>query len=362
MKKPFNPKLLPLETENEIKLRTTNKLIEARLKIKEFDILLEKSPVGEIVLNLFLLNESVQSTKIEGTQATFVDIIESKVTGYKSQDLQEVQNYIEALETGRELLKTIPISTRLFNSLHKILLKDSRGASRNPGEYRRIQNFIGPTNKIEDATYIPPEPQHINSLIGNLEEYINGDISVLDPLLKSAIIHAQFESIHPYLDGNGRLGRVLIMLYLLENKVISQPSFFISEELEKNKFKYYTLLNNLRSDNPKWFEWIEFFLDSAIKQADKYLAKLKAVDEYYAKAINFASDNNIHINYINVIFEKIVLTSKDFEGRVDVSYNTINKNINKLVDAGFLYADDKKRNKVYRAYDLLVRFDIGILY
>ncbi|MGL5568662.1 MAG: Fic family protein [Cetobacterium sp.] len=179
------------------------------------------------------------------------------------------------------------------------------------------------------------------------------DCNTLDALLKAAIIHAQFETIHPYLDGNGRLGRVLIMLYLLETKVISKPSFFISEELEKNKFKYYTLLNNLRADNPNWLDWIDFFLDSAIKQADKYLGKLKAVDEYYSKAINFASDNNIHINYVNIMFEKIVFTSKEFEGKIDASYNTINKNINKLVQGKFLYADDKKRNKIYRAYDLL---------
>ncbi len=354
MKKPFYPKMLPLSIENDVKIKIMEKLIEARLKIKEFDILLEKSPIGEIALNLFSLNESVQSTKIEGTQATFTDVIEAKVTGAKSEDLQEVQNYIEALKIGQDLLRSIPISTRMFHKLHKILLKNSRGSNRSPGEYRKIQNFIGPNEKIEDATYIPPEPQNISDLIGNLEDYINlNDCNGLDSLLKAAIIHAQFETIHPYLDGNGRLGRVLIMLYLLESKVISKPSFFISEELEKNKFKYYSLLNDLRTDNPNWLDWLEFFLNSAIKQADKYLVKLKAIDEYYSKVINFASDNNIHINYINIMFEKIVFTSKEFEGKIDASYNTINKNINKLVQAKFLYGDDKKRNKVYRAYDLL---------
>lgn len=354
MKKPFSPQILPLSLENDIKLKTIQKLIDARLKIKEFDILLEKSPVGEIALNLFSLNESIQSTKIEGTQATFSDVIESKVTGAKSEDLQEVQNYIEALEIGQSLLKSIPISTRMFHTLHEVLLKNSRGSNRSPGEYRKIQNFIGPNEKIEDATYIPPEPQNIDNLMSNLEYYVNSDdCNTLDPLIKAAIIHAQFETIHPYLDGNGRLGRVLLMLYLLETKVISKPSFFISEELEKNKFKYYALLNNLRTDNPKWLDWLEFFLDSAIKQADKYLNKLKAIDEYYSKVINFAADNNIHINYVNIMFEKIIFTSKEFEGKIDASYNTINKNINKLVQANFLYVDDRKRNRVYRAYDLL---------
>lgn len=354
MKKPFTPKYLPFENENEIKLNTSDKLIEARLKIKEFDILLEKSPVGEIALNLFSMNESVQSTKIEGTQTTFTEFIESKVTGETNKDIQEVRNYIEALSIGTELLKTLPLSTRLFNELHKIILKNSRGANRSPGEYRKIQNFIGPTNRIEDASFIPPEPQKIEELIRNLENFINErETSKLDYLIKAAIVHAQFETIHPYLDGNGRLGRVLIMLYLLEMKVISKPSFFISEELEKNRYKYYALLNGLRCDTPNWEEWILFFLDSAIKQSEKYLEKLKKVNEYYEKMIKFAADNNIHIEYVRIIFEKIAVTSKDFQEKIDSSYNTINKNISKFVKARFLYSDDRKRNKIYRAYDLL---------
>jgi Fic family protein len=353
-KKPFKPKDLPLEETNQIKVELINKLIKVRLKIKEFDMLLERSPVGEMAMSFFSMNESVQSTKIEGTQATFSDVIESNLTGKTNDDLQEVKNYIEALEMGKELLRTYPISTRLFHTLHNILLKNSRGANRTPGEFRRVQNFIGPTNKIEDATYIPPEPQMIDGLISNLESYINySDDDSLDPLLKAGIIHAQFESIHPYLDGNGRLGRVLIMLYLLDSKVISHPSFFISEELEKNKFKYYSLLNDLRTDKPEWLPWLEFFLDSAYKQAEKYSEKLSQVEELYNNAVRYASDENIHISYIEAMFSKVAFTAKDMENIVGTSYNTVNKNIKKLVEGKFIYADDRKRGVSYRFYDLL---------
>jgi len=353
-KKPFKPKDLPLEEKLQIKIKLINKLVKVRLKIKEFDMLLERSIVKDMAISFFSMNESVQSTKIEGTQATFLDIIESNLTGKTSDDLQEVKNYIEALEMGKELLRTYPISTRLFHTLHSILLKNSRGANRTPGEFRKIQNFIGPTNKIEDATYIPPEPQNIPELISNLENYINfNDDESLDPLIKAGIMHAQFESIHPYLDGNGRLGRVLIMLYLLDSKVISYPSFFISEELEKNKFKYYSLLNDLRSDQPKWLPWLEFFLDSAYKQAEKYSEKLSQIEELYNNAVRYAFDQNIHINYIDTMFSKIAFTAKDMEKTIDSSYNTINKNIKKLVEGKFIYGDNKQRGTSYHFYDLL---------
>jgi len=353
-KKPFIPKDLLLEEKSQIKVELINKLIKVRVKIKEFDMLLERSPVGEMAMSFFSMNESVQSTKIEGTQATFSDVIESNITGEVNDDLQEVKNYIEALEVGRELLRTYPISTRLFHQLHSTLLKDSRSAHRTSGEFRSIQNFIGPTDKIEDATYIPPEPQMVDELISNLENYINySDEDSLDPLLKAGIIHAQFESIHPYLDGNGRLGRVLIMLYLLNSKVISHPSFFISEELEKNKFKYYSLLNDLRTDTPKWLPWLDFFLDSAYKQAEKYSEKLSRVEELYDRAVRYASDHNIHINYIEAMFSKVAFTAKDMEKTIGASYNTINKNIKKLVECKFIYADDKRRGVGYRFYDLL---------
>ncbi len=145
------------------------------LKIQEFNTLLERSVVSESAIMYFSMHESIESTKIEGTQATFNDVMESEITGSKSNDVQEVVNYFEALNHGAERLKALPISTRLFHELHSIILKNSRGQNRSPGEYRKIQNFIGPTADIKDATYIPPEPQLVDGYISNLENYINSD-------------------------------------------------------------------------------------------------------------------------------------------------------------------------------------------
>lgn len=353
MKKIFYPNFLPLKLNNEILLKLYKKLVKARNKTTEFSVLLERNVISEDLVWLFSLNESIQSTRIEGTQATFDEVMEADITQKHSSDTIEVLNYLDALNTGEKLLKSIPISTRMILELHKEILKNGRGKNRSPGEYRKIQNWIGSTKKIEDASYIPPSPDKINEYMSNLEKYINDDTDDIDPLIKVAIIHAQFESIHPFLDGNGRVGRVLIMLYLLDKKVISKPTFFISEELEKNKFKYYSMLNNLRNDKPKWEEWISFFLDAVIAQADKNIDKLRKVELLYEEMTNFAQTNNIKQQFIKTIFKKPIFKIKTLEQDLGISYSASKSNILKLLESGKIYTNDRKRNKLYFFTDLL---------
>lgn len=354
MKKSFCPKLLPVELNQDEIIEILKVETEARVKIERYNQLLIKSVIQEEILMMFSIDESIQSTKIEGTQATFDDVMEYEFTGEKKKDVQEVLNYIEALSAGSEMLKTYPLSTRLFLKLHEIILKDSRGQNRSPGEYRRIQNFIGPNNRVEDASYIPPEPNKINYYMSNLEEYMNNNIQDLfGPVARAAIIHAQFETIHPFLDGNGRLGRILIVLYLLEQKLIQSPSFFISQQLEKNRYKYYTLLNNLRNDHPKWKEWIIFFLNASVDQCDYYINKLHQIEELHAGLGGYAAQNNVRQDLIGYIFKRPVFTTNDVQKELGISYNAARSNINKLVESGKIYADDRKRNKIYRFYDLL---------
>lgn len=353
MLKPFEPQFLPISLANEDIIHLYKLATETRVKIERFNLLLERSPVSEAALMFFSLNESIESTKIEGTQATFSDIMEAEITGRTNNDIQEVNNYFDAINHGKERLNVLPISTRLFHELHSIILKDSRGENRSPGEYRKIQNFIGPSNSIKDATYIPPEPSKIDLYMSNLEKYINEVDDDLDVMIRVAIIHGQFETIHPYLDGNGRLGRMLILLYLLDKKVISKPAFFISEELEKNKYKYYGLLNNLRVKDPKWKEWIEFFLISSIKQADKDIDKLRRIEELFMSMLKYADENGIREDIIFFAFRKPLFTIKDAVSTLSISYNTAHKHVKKLLETGKFFGDDKQRNKIYRFYDLL---------
>nr|WP_279229888.1 Fic family protein [Serpentinicella alkaliphila] len=246
------------------------------------------------------------------------------------------------------------MSTRMFLRLHKVILRESRVKTRSPSEYRKVQNFIGPTTKIEDATYIPPEPQFVTQYMSNLEKYINDEFEDnFGVLSRAAIIHGQFETIHPFLDCNGRLGRILIIIYLLDKKVITHPTFFVSEELEKNKYKYYVLLNGLRTENPKWKEWIIFYLHASIKQAEKYIAKLLDIENMYNILIDFAKKVKISLDTILFIFKKPIFTVNGMKDDLGISYNIAKRYTNKLLESGKIYADDKKRNTIYRFYDLI---------
>ncbi|WP_096203281.1 Fic family protein [Bacillus sp. FJAT-45350] len=183
-----------------------------------------------------------------------------------------------------------PITERLIRDMHKELMRNARGSTSSSSEYRKIQNFISPTKHIKDASYIPPEPQLMGEYMANLERYINGhpyqstEEEPLHPLFKVAIIHAQFESIHPFLDGNGRLGRILIVLYLLQSKLIDSPFFFLSEELENEKFKYYAMLNGVHTigrNKPDWKSWILLFLEATIRMAKHQYEKLDQAEKLY---------------------------------------------------------------------------------
>ncbi len=281
MNSPYTP--FNLHIENLININEfINELLEANKLIGVYQVLLSKSKIDpNLLLTPITLQEAIQSTKIEGTQVTLDDMLEYEADySNKNTDVEEVINYSMALRSGADLLKRIPISSRLIKEMNKILLSgEVRGNSRSPGEFRGIQNFIGSQGcTIQTASYIPPEPQVVPDCMSNLEKYINEHTDNLNDLIRIAIIHAQFETIHPSLDGSGRIGRILIPLYLYDRKLISSPNFFISESLEKDKFKYYKLLNDTRvvgletsteDISRSWNAWIKFFINSMIIQANK---------------------------------------------------------------------------------------------
>ena len=332
------------------------------------------SMVNSQLIQMLTLKESVQSTRIEGTQVTFADMIEDATKKNKSNEVVEVDNYMEALSEGIELIQSgVPISSRLIKQLHKVLMgKNTRGTTSSSGEYRSIQNFLGPTNSIEDAVYIPIGANEIGDYMTNLEYFINTekhqsfekqidpDIEVLldetsDPLIKTAIMHAQFESIHPFLDGNGRMGRILIVLSTMQDGLIDKPVLFVSEELEKERLRYYNLLNGVRGKNPDWFSWIEFFLDACQRMATSLLNRLESINELAtsgAKRIN--SDRNV-INQIWVMtFLKPYLTVSEVAKHLDIAVSTARRDLNTLVELKLIDVDNSKRkNKVYVNYDLL---------
>ena len=366
--------LLPPKVTLQQALELYKKIAQIKSSIGKLNSELEHSIVNAQLIQMLTLNESVQSTRIEGTQVTFADMIEDATKKNKSTEVIEVENYQKALSTGISLIQNgMPISSRLIKQLHTILMGNkTRGTTSSAGEFRSVQNFIGPTNKIEDAVYIPIGAHEIANYMSNLEYYINGEkhysfnkVELLkdeclldessDPLIKTAILHAQFESIHPFLDGNGRMGRILIVLSTMKDGLINQPVFFVSEELEKERIRYYNYLNGVRGKNADWFSWIDFFLDASQRMTDNMLRKLEATTILANVGIDKINSSNATINRIWFsTFNKPYVTVSEVAEQLNISVTTARNGLNRLVELKLIDVDQAKRkNKVYVNYDLL---------
>lgn len=357
MKEPFIPQNLPL-TDEINPLDFMQLLIEANKKVAIYDNMLNQSKINKVLLlTPISLNEAVQSTRIEGTQVTIDQVLESQVDNdLSSEDVQEVMNYSQALYRGKMLLETLPISTRVIKTLHHQLLSGNvRGRHRSPGEFRTTQVFIGPEGcTIKNASFIPPEHTLINQCMSNLENYINDPTDNLDALARIAIIHAQFETIHPFLDGNGRIGRILIPLYLYQVGVIEEPNFFLSQTLEKDKYKYYQLLNDTRKG--RWTEWITFFLECTIRQAELNIKLIEKINNLYDRDLEHMKKlitSSRIIDLLDAMFKSPIFNAKNISESTGININTIRRYLNTLEEHRIIYSDGKARNKKYYYYDLM---------
>lgn len=223
----------------------------------------------DLYISMHIVKEATQSTKIEGTQTNIEEAFldKTEVALDKRDDWEEVQNYILAMRTAMQDLKDLPISSRFIKKTHKTLLSGVRGEYKLPGEYRKSQNWIGGAT-ISDATFIPPTHTSVDGLMSDLEKFANDDFDFLPDLLKIAIIHYQFETIHPFLDGNGRIGRLLIPLYLVSKGIIQQPILYLSDFFENYRSLYYDNLMKVRMQN-NLTQWFKFFLTGVIETAKK---------------------------------------------------------------------------------------------
>lgn len=363
---------LPISLTTDAALKIFTILPNISNKLGRLEEKFKYSIVSDGLIQILSLSESVESTRIEGTQVTFSDMVEEKNDKHPRWEIQEVSNYQKALILGYERIQNgYPISTRLFKELHQTLMENGRGSTQAAGHFRKIQNFIGPTKRIEDASYIPVSADKINEYMENLEYFMNGHpygeklpVSHLDdaeyifdensdPLIKAAIIHAQFESIHPFLDGNGRLGRILIVLYLLQSKLIRKPIFFVSEELEKERARYYKLLNGVRGNQPDWGKWILFFLNACDRMAERIHNKLDRAEKLARKGLSLCETESERKVWLYTFSNPFTTVAEGYN-HLQISPNTARKALNSLDEKELLFADtDVKRNKKYRNYDLM---------
>jgi Fic family protein len=363
---------LPVGVNTNEALKIMEILAKVTNKIGRLEEKFNHSVVSQALVQILSLSESVESTRIEGTQVTFTDMVEEQNDKNPRWEITEVRNYQRALIEGYERIRNgYPISSRLIKELHEILMIGARGSTLSAGNFRKIQNIIGPNNRIEDASYIPISADKIEEYMHNLEFFINrhpyneplatnhiNDNDYIfnknsDPLIKTAIIHAQFESIHPFLDGNGRLGRILIVLYLIQSKTITHPFFFVSEELEKERPRYYDMLNGVRGNNPHWGDWILFFLNSCNRIAERINRKLDAAEQLAKQGLSQCqtdSEKKVWIYTFSDPFTNAATASN----KVGISPNTARNALNSLTEKKLLFADSEvKRNKKYRNYDLM---------
>ena len=357
MKGAYSADYLPL-TEGKIdQTAFFEELIDATAKLEVYR---EKIKDSKLDSSWFLptlqQKEALASSMLEGTQATLDGVLINQVLpSEKDKNINEVRNYFYATAEGHKFLARNEFSDEFFFSIHKSLMIGNVRKPKEIGEYRKVQNYIGRNDPTHAITFVPPKPEDVPDLMSNLITYINNPQDTYRPLVRTAIVHAQFETIHPFMDGNGRVGRMLIPMYLYAQKQIELPCFFISEALERDKILYYTLLNGIRYEG-KWNEWIKFFLFTVTRQCEKYIDIISKINALYEKHLNLAKDctrvSNI-VDVINALYRYPITTTKQISEVAHIPLSSVSRYLNALIDFKILVSDNKSRNRTYYYYELL---------
>lgn len=306
----------------------------------------------DLFVSMYVQKEAVISSQIEGTQASLIDVLQKDRKQEKINETAEIINYVKAANYAFNRLKKLPLCMRLIKETHSILLSDVRGSEKLPGELRRSQNWIGyPGCTLSTASFVPPAPTEMENALSDLEKYIHEE-SLISKLVKIALIHYQFETIHPFLDGNGRIGRLLIVLFLKEQGLIEYPVLYLSYFFKKNRTIYYELLNNVHAKG-EFEEWVSFFIKGICEVSEdaissiKKIIKLKKSDIEKIRRITKGNVSNLLLVY-DYLLKHPILEAKDICNFLSLSKPTANNLLETLTELGILeLLEDKKRYKQY---------------
>ncbi|MBM4126823.1 MAG: Fic family protein [Nitrospira sp.] len=349
----------PLPPQLTLTWELVHQLSSAERALSELAGVARTLPNPHLLIGPFIRREAVLSSRIEGTQASLSDLLFFEASGavdQKTPDVREVANYVTAMEYGLERLKKLPVSLRLFRELHERLMAGVRGDHLTPGEFRRSQNWIGPAGcTLMDATYVPPPPDSMNDALRHLEQYLHSP-SPLPLLIRLAAIHYQFEAIHPFLDGNGRIGRLLITLLLCSEEALPAPLLYLSAYFDQHREDYYRLLLAV-SQLGRWSEWMTFFLAGVAEQSRDAISRSKQLlDRWqsYRATLQSARSSALQLQLVDEIFAYPAITIGQAAKRLKVTQRSAQLNIEKLVRKGILReGTGKKRNRVFIAPEII---------
>ena len=352
--KSFVPTPLPPHPAIEIDDDMLAQLIHANNALSSLESIAKRIPDMDLFVSMYVRKEALLSSQIEGTQATLEDIFDPMIEKNINRDVADVVNYIKATEHSIERLKSLPLCNRLIKEAHAILMTGVRGQEKNPGEFRRSQNWIGsPDSSLKEARFIPPNTDDMIEAMSELERYMNED-NGLDTLMRTALIHYQFETIHPFLDGNGRIGRLLVTLFLRDKKLLSTPALYISYFLKKNRIEYYDRLSEVRHKG-NYEQWIRFFLlaiaesaKDAIHTIDN-LTALRNKNLTIIEKMGRASQTAMQVFWY--LEKNPMIDIGTTAEKLGISFNTVSSAVNRLMDANILVqTEDSKRNRIF-AYE-----------
>lgn len=334
--------------------RELTKLAEkAAIAVGQLDAYAHQIPNIDHFIRMYVVKEATVSSRIEGTQTNMEEAIleVENIQPERRDDWLEVNNYIQALNQCIDMLPQLPLSSRLFKQAHRTLLQGARGEHKQPGAFRRSQNWIGGSS-LSVATFIPPVWQEVDPLMGDLENFLHNDDTGLTDLMKIAVAHYQFETIHPFLDGNGRIGRLMITLYLVEKGIISQPVLYLSDFFEKNRSLYYAKLTLVRTQNDL-LAWVKFFLTGVIETCKSSIETLKGIlalkKECEEKRIyTLGKKVNVAKLLLDYLFQQPVLDADMIAGRLGISRVSAYKLVEDFTRLGILREmTGAKRNRMY---------------
>lgn len=335
-----------------------NKLLsEANRLIGELNAFSQLIPDVDFFIKMHISKEATKSSKIEGTKTNMEEALlrEEDINPVKRDDWNEVQNYINAINFSIKELEKLPLSNRLIRNTHKVLLRGVRGKDKYPGEFRKSQNWLGAT--LKDAIFIPPHHSEVNDLMGDLEIFLNDNEFHVPHLIKIAIAHYQFETIHPFLDGNGRLGRLLITLYLVSNDVLKKPALYLSDFFEQHRNYYYDNLMNVRLKNDLE-QWVRFFMVGVIETSKSSIQVFKDIIELKSdieknRLPKLGSKTEKGLLILKILFENPIITAGKLVEELEIAHSTANRLLADFIELGIIeeYTGFKRNRKfIFKEY------------